>query len=82
MSPVNAPTPPSLYTLREIIARGKFSKTHLYTMVRDGLFPAPALRCGPRFTRWTSDQVDQFFADPQGYMNAHRKADAVTGSGG
>lgn len=61
-----------LTSQREIIARGGFSKSHLYNMLARGQFPEPALRCGPRFTRWSTASVDQWFADPAAWMGAHK----------
>ncbi len=57
-----------LVAVRDILARGKFSKSHLYNLMARGQFPAPALRCGPRFTRWSGADVDAWFADPVGWM--------------
>ena len=61
----------ALYTQPDITARGRFSKSHLYNLIARGQFPAPTVRCGPRFTRWSAVQCDKWFADPQGYMAAH-----------
>lgn len=65
------PKPQALYSQPDITARGRFSKSHLYAMIARGQFPAPALRCGPRFTRWTAADVDAWFADPSGWIAAH-----------
>jgi predicted DNA-binding transcriptional regulator AlpA len=62
---------PRLYALPDILLRGKFSKSHLYNLMARGQFPLPSLRCGPRFTRWSAAEVDDWLADPQGYVNAH-----------
>lgn len=63
----------ALYSQPEITARGSFSKSHLYAMVARGHFPCPALRCGPRFTRWAASDVEAWFADPAGWIAAHAK---------
>lgn len=62
---------PALYALPDILERGKFSKSHLYNLVARGHFPKPCLVVGPRFTRWSSADVDAFFADPASYIAAN-----------
>lgn len=62
---------PRLYALPDILARGKFSKSHLFNLVKRGQFPKPALVLGPRFTRWSAEQCDQWFSDPAAYIAAH-----------
>lgn len=59
--------------LSDILDRGKFSKSHVYNMMARGHFPPPVLRMGPRFTRWSSEQVDLFFADPAAWIAANAK---------
>jgi predicted DNA-binding transcriptional regulator AlpA len=66
---------PVLYALPDILARGKFSKSHLYKLIQRGQFPAPVLVLGPRFTRWGSD-VDQWFKSPAMWLAANAKAAA------
>jgi len=60
----------TLYALPDILARGKFSKSHVYNLMARGQFPQPVLRMGPRFTRWGMD-VDTWFADPAAWIAAH-----------
>ena len=62
---------PSLYTQADITARGRISKSHLYNLMARGQFPQPALRCGPRFTRWAAADVDAWFVGPQAYIDAN-----------
>lgn len=57
----------ALYALPDILARGKFSKSHVYNLMARGQFPQPVLRMGPRFTRWGMD-VDNWFADPAAWI--------------
>lgn len=64
-------TPKALYAQPDILTRGKFSKSHLYNLMARGQFPQPALRCGPRFTRWSAADVDAWLSDPQGWITAH-----------
>jgi predicted DNA-binding transcriptional regulator AlpA len=59
-----------LYALPDILARGKFSKSHLYSLIQRKHFPKPALVLGPRFTRWDSS-IDDWFADPAGWIATH-----------
>jgi prophage regulatory protein len=59
-----------LLTQRDIIARGSFSRSHLYNLIARNQFPAPCVRCGPRFTRWDSESVDAWFEDPAGWIAA------------
>lgn len=67
----SAQGPPALYAQPDILSRGKFSKSHLYNLMARGHFPKPALRMGPRFTRWSAEEVDGWFADPTGYVASH-----------
>jgi predicted DNA-binding transcriptional regulator AlpA len=63
-----------LYALPDILSRGKFSKSHLYNLVARGHFPQPVLRMGPRFTRWSAERCDEWFSDPQGWIDARARA--------
>jgi len=67
-------SPESLYAQRDILLRGKFSKSHLYNLMARGHFPQPLLRCGPRFTRWSAAEVNRWLADPQGWIKASTEA--------
>lgn len=66
--------PSALYAQPDILARGRFSKSHLYNLMARGQFPQPCLVCGPRFTRWSAADVDVWLADPQGWMAANAPA--------
>jgi len=66
----------ALYSLPNILERGKFSKSHLYNLISRGQFPKPALVLGPRFTRW-DDEVDRWFESPSAWIAAHAES-AVT----
>lgn len=63
--------PPAFCDLPDILIRGKFSKSHLYNLMARGHFPQPVLRMGPRFTRWSAEQCDQWFTSPIDWINAH-----------
>lgn len=60
----------------DITTRGNFSKTYLYNLLAQGHFPQPAIRNGPRFTRWRAADVDAWFDDPAGWI-AHAEAKAA-----
>ena len=66
---------PSLYAQPDILNRGKFSKSHLYNLMGRGHFPKPCLVMGPRFTRWSALDVDAWFADPKGWLEANGEAE-------
>lgn len=70
-------TPKALYAQPDILTRGKFSKSHLYNLMARGQFPQPALRCGPRFTRWSAAEVDAWLSDPQGWITAHAETEVA-----
>lgn len=67
---------PALYAQSDIIRLGGFSKSHLYNLVERRHFPAPVLRMGPRFTRWSAHQCDQWFSDPAGWIKEHASNNA------
>jgi len=61
----------ALYALPDILARGKFSKSHVYNLMARSHFPKACLVMGPRFTRWGSKDVDAWFADPAAWIAAN-----------
>jgi len=61
-----------LYRERDITARGKFSRSHLYNMVARGEFPRQVIT-GKRFARWGAD-IDVWFADPSSWIKANAQA--------
>lgn len=65
------------YALPDILARGKFSKSHVYNLMARGLFPQPCMREGPRFTRWSSIDVDAWFANPTLSQSVHAQGVAA-----
>ena len=56
---------------RDILMRGKFSKSHLYNLLSRHQFPKPCLVIGSRFTRWSTAEVDQWFANPTKWISEH-----------
>lgn len=67
---------PALYALPDILARGKFSKSYLYVLLQREHFPKPVLVLGPRFTRWSAEECNQWFEDPAAWIAAHAKTTA------
>lgn len=70
------PTPQhsALYTQHDITSLGAFSKSHLYNLIARGHFPAPALKMGPRFTRWSASAVEAWLCDPAAWVAANAKS--------
>lgn len=64
----------SLISAIEIRALTGDSNSGFYKKLRSGLFPAPALRHGTRYTRWRAADVAAYLADPQGWLDAARGA--------
>ena len=67
-----------LMASKEIVATAKISRAHLYSMLARGQFPQPALRCGPRFTRWKASDIQAWLADPQGFITANAESVVAT----
>jgi len=67
----------ALYSLPNILERGKFSKSHIYNLIARGQFPKPALVLGPRFTRWDIE-VDNWFKNPAVWIAAHAETEVTT----
>ncbi len=61
----------AFYAQPDILVRGNFSKSHLYNLMARHHFPQPCLRMGPRFTRWSAEEVDLWFQDPPKWIEAH-----------
>jgi predicted DNA-binding transcriptional regulator AlpA len=61
----------SLYSTSDILDRGNISRAHLYKLISKGQFPKPIVRVGNKFTRWSSQQVDAWFQDPQDWIEQH-----------
>lgn len=59
---------PRLVARGEIRQRGGFSDATLCRLVARKLFPAPVIR-QPRFTCWSSVDVDAWFADPARWLS-------------
>ncbi|WP_370690397.1 helix-turn-helix transcriptional regulator [Hydrogenophaga sp.] len=59
----------ALYTYAEVAHICGFSRSQLFALVRRQKFPAPAVRLGTRFTRWSSADVDEWARDPQGWID-------------
>lgn len=46
------------------------SRAHHHQTVREGKFPAPAIR-SPRYSRWRGSDVKAYLDDPQGWVLAN-----------
>ena len=62
---------PGLLAAKKIIELTGSSRAHFYDLVREGKFPSPAFRDGPRFTRWRASDVQSWLSDPQAWIDAH-----------
>lgn len=75
---VGAAPPDALCTQADITAWGRFSKSHLYNLIARGAFPAPVIRSGPRFTRWSRKDVEAWLKDPAAAVSAGPKSATAT----
>ena len=60
-----------LLAAKSVIPLTGSSRAHFYDLVREGKFPPPAFRDGPRFTRWRALDVQEWLNDPQAWIDAH-----------
>ncbi|HQS32741.1 MAG: hypothetical protein B7X59_05840 [Polaromonas sp. 39-63-203] len=60
-----------LLAAKQIVKIVNVSRAHLHSLVRAKKFPAPALKEGPRYTRWLARDVQAWLADPQGWIAAN-----------
>jgi len=63
----------SLYALPDLLPKGNFSKSHVYNLMARNCFPKPTLVLGPRFTRWSAEECDQWFANPTQWIESQKK---------
>lgn len=85
MSAINTQTPPDakwpgLMDAKKAISLLAISRAHFYALVREQKFPQPALRQGPRFTRWKAADVQTWLADPAGWIAANGKTEQEAGA--
>ena len=52
------PDPERLLTVDDILPRFRFSRTHLYDLIRKGEFPAP-MKFG-QLARWQQSTIDEY----------------------
>lgn len=52
-----------LLSIKDILGATSMSKAYLYRLMREGRFPAPTVRLGPRFTRWHQSVVNDWIAE-------------------
>mgnify|MGYP003608112075 CR=1 FL=1 len=57
-----------LCSAKDIAAMGGPKKSHLYDLIARGHFPAPAVRLGPRYTRWSSAAVLDWLHNPAAWI--------------
>ena len=67
-------SPTGLMSAKEITKTVNISRAHLHNLVSRGLFPAPALRCGTRYTRWKAQDIMTWLDDPQSWLTANAPA--------
>lgn len=67
----------ALYAQPDILSRGRFSKSHLYNLMDRGHFPKPCLVMGPRFTRWSAQDVDAWMLSPAAWIAANAQGGAA-----
>ena len=60
-----------LLAAKSVIPLTGSSRAHFYDLVREGKFPPPAFRDGPRFTRWRALDVQEWLNDPQAWIDAN-----------
>ncbi len=54
------PSSPALLSLKAVSGRGFLSHSHIYSLIREGLFPAP-VKIG-RTSRWVAFEIDAWIA--------------------
>ncbi|MFM7009671.1 MAG: helix-turn-helix transcriptional regulator [Betaproteobacteria bacterium] len=62
----------ALYALPELLRRGRFSKSHLYNLMERNCFPRPTVVLGSRFTRWSAEECDRWFANPNQWIESQK----------
>jgi predicted DNA-binding transcriptional regulator AlpA len=67
----------ALCTLPEILVRIKVSKSAVYVWMANNKFPRPCLVLGPRYTRWSVQEIDSWLADQAALTAANAKGAAA-----
>jgi prophage regulatory protein len=70
-SPRGPPQTLTLCTLPEIMLRIKVSKSAVYVWMAQGKFPKPYFVSGPRFSRWSVQEIDSWLEDPAAWIAAN-----------
>jgi|GEM_PF-1900419 len=60
-----------LMAAKEVADVTNISRAKLHSMLKLNQFPQPAIRIGSRFTRWKACDVQEWLADPAGWIAAH-----------
>jgi predicted DNA-binding transcriptional regulator AlpA len=69
---------PRLLTVADITATCRFSKAHLYSMLKKQRFPEPAMRLGSRFVRWHASDVEAWAQNPLKWAEVQATQNEVT----
>lgn len=73
-------TTPVLCSAKDIAAMGGPKKSHLYDLIARGQFPAPTVRLGPRYTRWSSAAVQGWLHNPAAWIAEQSGTTTAEGS--
>lgn len=79
-TPDNHKTQPqarTLCTLPDILQRLKVSKSAVYVWISKNKFPKPCIVIGPRYTRWSVQDVDSWVNDHAAWIAANANGAAV-----
>lgn len=60
-----------LMAAKEIVETAKVSRAHWHSLVKTGKAPPPAIRIGPRYTRWRASDIQTWLSDPQAWIDAN-----------
>jgi predicted DNA-binding transcriptional regulator AlpA len=63
----------SLCALPEILQRIKASKSAVYVWMAQGRFPRACVVLGPRYSRWSVQDIDAWVSDPAAWIAANSK---------
>lgn len=67
----------SLYALSDLLRKGSFSKSYVYNLMARNCFPKPIIILGSRFTRWSAEECDQWFANPSRWIEAQKNNESA-----
>ncbi len=67
---------PAFYRMKDVIRITSLSRPTLYRRIAAGRFPQP-VRLGGRACGWTSDALDAWIQNPDGYQASSARQDPV-----